>query len=86
MATSKRSVAIGLAFNAEVDGAPNISIKGKHATADRIVAAARRYGVPVVPKAYLAKALDALETDEEIPEDLYEAVAVILAELYPVMK
>ena len=43
---------------------------------------AKRYRVPVVERGELAELLSGVPLDEAIPEDLYEAVAVILAELH----
>jgi flagellar biosynthesis protein len=50
--------------------------------ADRIVNAAREAGVPVREDPALAEALAALDLGQEIPEDLYTAVAEVLAWAY----
>ena len=76
-ASNRRAVALGF------DGvnAPTVSAKGLHLAADEIVKIARRHGVPVIEKADLARVLDEVNIDEEIPADLYEAVATIINEL-----
>jgi type III secretion system FlhB-like substrate exporter len=61
--------------------APTLAISGDALDADEIVRIAKRYGVPVVDRAPLAQALSGLETGATIPEVLYRAVAVVLAEL-----
>jgi flagellar biosynthesis protein len=73
--------AVGLRYQAGKTDAPELSVKGQQHVADEIVKVARRYGVPVVEDATMAKALHAFEIDEVIPEKLYEAVAILLANL-----
>ena len=81
MVIKKFKRAIGLRYSGDGDRAPAITIKGDALDADEIVALAERYGVPVVEKKQLAQALELIETGAEIPESLYRAVAVVLAEL-----
>ncbi|MGC4086445.1 MAG: EscU/YscU/HrcU family type III secretion system export apparatus switch protein [Polyangiaceae bacterium] len=47
-----------------------------------MIEAAHAYGVPVVRDVPLARALHELESGDEIPEALYEAVAEILRTLW----
>lgn len=71
--------AIGLAYQeAGRDSAPQISVHGEQILADEIVRIAKRFNVPIVEDAHLAQALGKLNVDTEIPEELYESVAVIL--------
>lgn len=65
---------------AEGDQAPVLVARGQGELARRIVEAARAYGVPVLRDVPLARALHELEIGEEIPEALYEAVALVLHE------
>ncbi|MEB2313422.1 MAG: EscU/YscU/HrcU family type III secretion system export apparatus switch protein [Sorangiineae bacterium] len=60
------------------DVAPRVVAKGEGELAQRIIEAARAYGVPVVRDVPVARALSELEIGDEIPEALYEAVAEIL--------
>ncbi len=60
------------------DAAPTLVAKGHGALAERIVAAARHHGVPVIRDVPVARALIELEIGTEIPEALYEAVAEVL--------
>ncbi|WP_205696153.1 flagellar biosynthesis protein FlhB [Conexibacter sp. SYSU D00693] len=60
--------------------APQVIAKGQDLVALRIRELARDAGVPVVPEPPLARALHAsVEVGEEIPEELYVAVAQVLA-------
>ena len=55
---------------------------GRGLIADRIVAAARSAGISVREDAALVEALAGLDLGQEIPEDLYAAVAEALAWAY----
>ncbi len=86
MSQSKKGAlvrAIGLSYDARGPEVPSISVKGHYFRAAEIVKIARKYGVRVVERPALARALDVLDPDQEIPEDLFQAVAVLLAELKP---
>ena len=71
-------IAIALKYDKEKGTAPQVVAKGSRIWAEKILDAARRYGVPVVRNVPLAHALDKLEVGDEIPEELYEAVAEVL--------
>lgn len=62
------------------DGAPVLLAAGEGDLARQIIEAARAYGIPVLRDVPLARALRDLELGEEIPEALYEAVAIVLQE------
>ncbi len=63
-------------------GAPTVAAAGQGHVADRIVAAAEAAGVPVRSDPALVQALASLELGREIPEELYLAVAEVLAWAY----
>jgi type III secretion protein U len=64
-------------------GAPRVIAKGAGADAARIRSEARRAAVPIVRDVQLARALHRLtEIGDEIPEELYQAAAAVLAHLY----
>lgn len=73
--------AIALQYSEHQDDAPSVSLKGQNLVADDLVKLAKRYGVPIVEKPELAAALSQVEIDQEIPEGLFEAVAVLLREI-----
>ena len=78
--TQKRAVA--LRYNSPKDKAPRLIAKGKGRTAEQILELARKNGVPVREDPNLVQVLSRLNLDQEIPPELYQAVAVILAFLY----
>jgi len=76
-------VAVALRHDRAGDEAPRVVAKGTGRAAARIRSAARRAGVPIVRNVELARALHKLaEIGDEIPEELYEAAAAVLALLY----
>lgn len=61
------------------DVAPKVVAKGKGRTADQIIALARKSAVPVRDDPTLVAVLSRLKVDQEIPPEVYRAVAAILA-------
>ena len=70
------------ALHYEGERAPKVVASGKDLIADRILEIARKAGVPIKKDAALVEALSQLELNQEIPEDLYLAVAETLAWAY----
>lgn len=66
------------ALHYEGDGAPRVVATGAGEIADRIVQRAIEAGVPVRDDAALAEALARIEVNQEIPNELYQAVAQAL--------
>jgi type III secretion system FlhB-like substrate exporter len=58
-----------------------LSARGEYSLADHIVACAQKYGIPIVERPELCAALEELEIDEQLPTELFEAAAAILAEV-----
>ena len=82
----KRLQAAAIEYDEKQDEAPRLVASGKGYVAEKIVALAREAEVPVVEDAALISALMVLELGEEIPAELYEAVARILAFIYKLDK
>lgn len=66
------------ALHYEGEGAPRVVATGAGEVAERIVQRAIEAGVPVRDDAALAEALAAVELNQEIPLELYQAVAQAL--------
>src|SRR5262249_5553132 len=75
-------VAVALKYTSETMSAPTVVAKGADLMAAQIRKLAQEAGVPVCQNVPLARALYELDIQEEIPEALYEAVAVILRWVY----
>jgi flagellar biosynthesis protein FlhB len=71
-------IAVALHYEEESMSAPRLVAKGQEHLAQKIIAIAKKHNVPIVRNIPLARSLFTLELDDEIPEDLYEAVAEIL--------
>ena len=70
------------ALRYEGAGAPKVVATGRGRIAERIVERAREAGVAIREDAALAEALAGLDLGREIPEELYLAVAEVLAWAY----
>jgi flagellar biosynthesis protein len=78
MQRSREAVAIAYG-NREV---PIVTAKGSDELAEAIIAEAKRQGVYVTEDKELVAALSRLDLEQEIPRDLYVAVAVVMSWAY----
>lgn len=76
--SDETEMAIALKYDHEKDGAPRVVAKGMRLKAEKIREIAKAYGVPVMRNVGLANALYRVDVGQEIPEELYDAVAEIL--------
>ncbi len=85
--TNPTHLAVALKYESTEMNAPQVIAKGSGEVAQRIMAIARQNGVEVVEERALARALFRnTEVGEEIPAELYRAVAEILAFVYRLQK
>ena len=70
--------ALAVALKYDPGSAPYVVATGRGELGQKIIDVAREHGVPLEQNPVLAEALSKLELDEEIPEQLYRAVAQIL--------
>jgi flagellar biosynthesis protein len=75
-------IAVALKYDKEKDQAPRIVAKGMRFKAEKIREIARMYDIPVMRNIPLANALVRIEVGEEVPEELYDAVAEVLNFIY----
>ena len=78
MSKPKGKLRRAAALHYEGDGAPRVVATGAGEIAERIIQRAIEAGVPVRDDAALAEALARVEVNEEIPVELYQAVAQAL--------
>lgn len=77
--TNPIHVAVALKYNADMMEAPRVVAKGTELFAERIKEIAREHDIPIVENPAVARTLFRLvDIDEEVPPDLYQAVAEIL--------
>jgi flagellar biosynthesis protein len=82
MSADRPRRATALRYDRERHGAPKVVASGRGLVADAILERAREAGVPVREDAALSEALARLELHDEIPEELYAAVAEALVWAY----
>lgn len=80
--TNPVHLAVALQYKRAEMEAPKIIAKGAGLIAENIKVIAAKHGIPVVEDAPLARALFKHKIDSFVPEDLYRAVAKILAYIY----
>jgi flagellar biosynthetic protein FlhB len=77
-------IAVAIKYDKDKTKAPTVVAKGMRVHAEKIKEIAKHYGVPILRNVPLAQALNKLDIGEEIPEDLYEAVAEVLSFVYKI--
>jgi flagellar biosynthesis protein len=76
---TEQATKLAVALKYQAPRAPLVTAVGRGEMARRIVELAESHDVPVSQNDGLALALSKVEIDEEIPENLYRAVAEVLA-------
>jgi flagellar biosynthetic protein FlhB len=81
--TNPTHIAVALKYDPMQTPAPIVLAKGAGHVAEKIKELARKHNVPIKENKPLARALyKSVEVGETIPEELYKAVAALLAQLY----
>ena len=81
--TNPTHVAVAIRYDAETMAAPKVIAKGADQIALRIRQTAVEFGIPIVERPPLARALyESVDVGEYVPERLYKAIAEILAYVY----
>lgn len=78
--TQYPQIAVALRYDGR--DAPRVTAKGEHELARAICDIAREHDVPLYENPQLAVVLSQIELGEEIPENLYRAVAEVIAFAY----
>jgi flagellar biosynthesis protein len=74
--------AVALRYEPRKDRAPKITGKGRGHLAERILELARQHNVPIRQDKNLLQILSRLDLYQEVPPEVYQAVAEILAFIY----
>ena len=81
--TNPTHFAVALKYDMDTMATPMVVAKGKNLIAQKIKEIARESGVPMVENKPLAQALfKSVEIGQGIPEELYRAVAEVLAYVF----
>jgi flagellar biosynthesis protein len=77
-AEPKKETKLAVALQYDRKGAPRVTAKGKGAIGKKIIEVAKANDIPIEENEVLAGALSNVELGEEIPVELYKAVAEVL--------
>ncbi|NOY13697.1 MAG: flagellar biosynthesis protein FlhB [Deltaproteobacteria bacterium] len=80
--TDKPIRAVALRYDHEAGATPKVTATGQGEVARRIIEAAQAAGVDIVEDADLLEILGRVPIGEDIPPELFQAVAEILAFIY----
>jgi flagellar biosynthetic protein FlhB/flagellar biosynthesis protein len=86
MSDDEAEIAIALKYDKEKDGAPRVVAKGMRLKAEKIRAIAKEHNIPLMRNVNLANALYRVEVGQEVPEELYDAVAEVLNFVYALQR
>ncbi len=73
---------IAVALKYDGKNAPKVTAKGTGLTAEQILSLAEQHGIPLQTEPELVKILAQIPLGDEIPNELYTAVAEVLAFAY----
>lgn len=73
-----------IALHYDGRNAPRVSARGHGSIADEIIALAKQHGIPLQEDSELVGLLAQLQLDDEVPRELYLAVAEVIAFAYMV--
>ena len=73
-------IAVALKYDGE--SAPKVTAKGEGLSAEQIIALAEKHGIPMQTEPQLAQVLAQIPLGDEIPRELYVAVAEIISFAY----
>ena len=71
-----------LKYDKSKSSAPKVIAKGKGSTAQKIIEIARENNLPIRKDEDLVELLSKVELDQEVPENLYKAVAEVFSFIY----
>ena len=69
---------LAVALHYDRSGAPRVVAKGRGRLGEKIIEVAQAHGIPIEENEVLAGALSNVELGDEIPAELYKAVAEVL--------
>ncbi len=76
--------AIAIVYNENDSNAPRVVASGKGVIAEKIIATAREAGIHIQEDANLVELLSKIPIGDEIPTELYQTVAEVLAFVYQI--
>ncbi len=83
-ANKKPAKAVAILYDESESSAPKVVASGKGTVAEKIIEIARESGIHIQEDPNLVELLAKVEIGEEIPVELYQTVAEVLAFLYKI--
>lgn len=80
----KNTIAAAIEYDDKRDAAPKVTAKGRGSIAEKIIKLAMEHNIPIREDPALVQILSRLDIDEQIPPEIYKAIAEILAFIYSV--
>lgn len=78
----KPKSAVSLRYDSGRDNAPVVTAKGKGLLAERIIELAKQHNIPIKEDPDLVQVLAQVDINREIPPQIYQVVAELLAFVY----
>lgn len=82
MATERQKAAVAVRYDQQNDRAPQVVASGKGSIAENIIEAAKKAGIHIQQDPDLVELLAKVDIGQEIPIELYQTVAEVLAFVY----
>ncbi|HEX2227213.1 MAG TPA: EscU/YscU/HrcU family type III secretion system export apparatus switch protein [Candidatus Binatia bacterium] len=82
LSMDRHKQAVALRYEAKKDRAPKVVGKGRGFLAERILELAREQKIPIRHDKNLLQILSRLDLNQEVPPEIYQVVAEILAFVY----
>ena len=79
-----KKYAVSLEYDAQKSKAPRVTAKGQGPIADKIIALAQQYDIPIKEDPDLVQVLSQVDIDQEVPPSVYRVVAELLSFVYKV--
>ena len=80
----KNTIAAAIKYDDKRDAAPKLTAKGRGSIAEKIIKLAMEHNIPIREDPALVQILSRLDIDEQIPPEIYKAIAEILVFVYSV--
>lgn len=82
----KKKKAVAVKYKAGQSAVPSVAAKGAGEMAKRIIKIAKENGIPIKEDPDLVETLSKLDINQDIPPELYQVIAEVLAWVYRVNK
>ncbi len=79
-----RKRAVAIKYKTRQQNAPTVAAKGAGLIAEKIIEIARKHDIPIKEDPDLVETLSQLDLNQEIPPELYQVIAEVLAWVYRV--